>query len=173
MIRKVAVTGPESTGKSELAAKLASHYQSAWVPEYSREYLEGLDQPYRQSDILEISKGQIRKEEQALQIANKVLFCDTELIVNKIWSDVIFHSCDPWILQQVADHRYDLYLLCWIDVPWTPDPLREHPHYREALFDLYYKELKGRGLPFEIVCGLDGERLQHAIKYIQKWFEGL
>jgi NadR type nicotinamide-nucleotide adenylyltransferase len=170
MIRKVAITGPESTGKSILTRELAEHYQTAWVPEYARGYLEQLGRPYGEKDILLIAQGQMMHEESQLPEANDFLFCDTELLVTKIWSEVKYNRCDPWISEAVDSHRYDLYLLCDIDLPWEYDPLREHPDLRRFLFDLYYNELKNRNFPFAVVRGTGKDRLDHAIGIVENFF---
>jgi NadR type nicotinamide-nucleotide adenylyltransferase len=170
MIRRIAITGPESTGKSWLAENLASHYRTGWVPEYAREYLENLGRPYGQDDIVKIATGQLNRESSLAKAAAGYLFCDTELLVTKIWSEVKYGSCDPWILSQVETNHYDLYLLCDIDLPWEYDPLREHPDRRQFLFNRYYDELSGRGFPFFVINGTGDSRLQRAIGFIEKYF---
>lgn len=170
MIWKIAITGPESTGKSLLAEQLAHHFNTVWVPEYAREYLENLNRSYRESDIIKIAKGQLNKEQSKLKLAKGFLFCDTELIVTKIWSEVKYNRCDPWILKTIGEHRYDLYLLCDIDLPWDPDPLREHPDKRKFLFDLYHMELINRKVPFYIVNGEGKTRLSNAVSFVEKHF---
>jgi NadR type nicotinamide-nucleotide adenylyltransferase len=167
---KIAITGPESTGKSQLARELASEYKTTWVPEYAREYIDRLDRPYTREDILEIARGQVRNEEIQAGKAVGMLFCDTELIVTKIWSEVRYGSCDPWILDQISRNNYALYLLCNTDLPWEPDPQREHPHLREKLFELYRDELDSRKFPYFVVSGIGRERLQNAIAGIEKSF---
>ena len=169
MILSIAVTGPESTGKSMLAEQLASHYNTVWVPEYAREYLEKLGHPYEQTDIQKIAQGQLNHEAKLKEQASGFLFCDTEMLVTKIWSEVKYNRCDPWILQAVENHRYDLYLLCDIDLPWQFDPLREHPDQRQFLFDLYYNELMTRGFPFAVVRGKGYSRLENAIEIIENY----
>jgi NadR type nicotinamide-nucleotide adenylyltransferase len=169
--RKIAVTGPESTGKSVLASQLASFYKTAWVPEYAREYLELRGPAYKEEDILSIAKGQLERENKALSLASGYLFCDTEFIVPKIWSEVRYKRCDPWILKQVEIHIYDLYLLCDIDLPWEYDPLREHPDRRKEIFDLYCSELTLRGFPFKVVRGTGGSRLENAVSLIAQYFK--
>ena len=169
MIRKIAITGPESTGKSLLAEQLAAHYHTAWVPEYAREYLEKLGQQYEEEDILLIAQGQLDHEAIQLKKATNYLFCDTEMLVTKIWSEVKYYRCDPWILHTLENHRYDLYLLCDIDLPWQYDPLREHPFQRQFLFDLYFNELKNRRFPYTLVYGTGNNRLQSALKAIENF----
>jgi NadR type nicotinamide-nucleotide adenylyltransferase len=167
-VLKIAITGPESTGKSELAEKLAAHYDTLWVPEYAREYIDLLDRPYTREDILEIAKGQLRNENLLAGKASGLFFCDTELIVTKIWSEVKYGTCDPWILEKIAENKYDLFLLCNIDLPWEYDPQREHPHMRSKLFELYRNELETRSFRYFIVSGTGTKRLMNAVGYIEK-----
>jgi Predicted ATPase/kinase involved in NAD metabolism len=168
MIIRIAITGPESTGKSWLAENLAKTYHTTWVPEYAREYLEKLNRPYTYDDILAIAHGQMESEDSALQMADKFLFGDTECMVTKIWCDVKFERCHPWIIKQIEQRPYDLYLLCDIDLPWQPDPQREHPHLRKYLFDLYCTELTDRRLSFGIVKGIGEARLECAVEIINR-----
>jgi NadR type nicotinamide-nucleotide adenylyltransferase len=170
-IRRIAITGPESTGKSMLAEQLAGYFHTAWVPEYAREYIDKLDRPYSEEDILKIAKGQLEREKQQAAASDGILFCDTELIVTKIWSEVKYGRCNPWILEQIEKHTYDLYLLCYIDIPWETDPQREHPHMRERLFTLYYEEMLERRYPFEVIKGLGDERMQNAIRYVRNYLD--
>ena len=169
-IKRIAITGPESTGKSMLAEKLALHYKTAWVPEFAREYLDQLSRQYRYDDILEIAKGQLRNEKLMVKDTGRYLFCDTELIVTKIWCEVKYGKCHPWIIEHIERHPYDLYLLCNIDLPWEDDPLREHPNKREYLFNLYLNELKGRNLPYKIISGQGDNRIAEAINIIEQSF---
>jgi NadR type nicotinamide-nucleotide adenylyltransferase len=168
IITKIAVTGPESTGKSWLAEKLSRHFNTVWVPEYARLYLTEKNGVYRYEDILEIAKGQKREEQLLLNKANRYLFTDTEPIVTKIWSEVVFGKCDPWIIQEIQTNPYDLYLLCYPDLPWEPDPLRENPDDRERLFDYYVEELEKYNLPFEVIKGQGEQRFMKALSAIQK-----
>ena len=89
-IKKIAVIGPECTGKSDLSQFLAEHFQTAWVPEYARRYLDNLVRPYHQDDLLTISHGQMRLEDEWERDANKILICDTNLYVIKVWSEFKF-----------------------------------------------------------------------------------
>lgn len=170
MVFRIAITGPESTGKSWLAENLAKAYHTSWVPEYARQYFENLDRPYNYEDVLAIARGQIAAEDSSLQSAYTYLFSDTECLVTKIWCDVKFDRCHQWIINQVELRPYDLYLLCDIDLPWQPDPQREHPHLRQYLFDLYRSELTDRKLPFAVVKGTGQARLECAMDIINSWF---
>ncbi len=167
MTRKIAITGPESTGKSMLAEQLAVRYHTCWVPEFARSYLETLGRPYEERDILTIARQQLHSEQSMLKNAGGYLFCDTEFLVTRIWSLVKYGRCHPWIENQFLNHRYDLYLLCDIDLPWQYDPLREHPGRRAFLIDFYRKELTAAGFPFFVVSGTGPDRLEHAMKIIE------
>jgi NadR type nicotinamide-nucleotide adenylyltransferase len=173
VIKVIAVTGPESTGKSMLTEQLAAHYQTAWVPEYAREYLEHLGRPYEERDILAIAQGQMSRQSKQLVAAKQFLFCDTELLVTKIWSEVKYDRCDPWILNSLNAHPCDLYLLCDVDLPWEYDPLREHPHQRQYLFELYFNELKFRNFPFFVVRGYGNDRLKNAVNFVDDFISGI
>ena len=165
-VLKIAITGPESTGKSVLAELLANHFHTLWVPEFARSYIDNLDRPYIAEDILKIAKGQLSHEKQLLKKSTGYLFCDTELIVTKIWSEFKYGFCDPWILRNIKNNKYHLFLLCNIDLPWIEDPQREHPRHRKQLFDLYLQELTKQNIPFRIVSGFGETRLKNAIAAI-------
>ena len=156
-IKKVAIIGPECTGKSELSQYLATELNTAWVNEYAREYVGNLDRPYTPEDLLAIAKGQIALEDRMAAKADRVLICDTNLYVIKIWSNFKYGYVDPWILRQIASRRYDLYLLTYVDIPWEDDPQREHPQQREQLYSLYYHEMKAQAVPF---VEIKGDRMQ-------------
>jgi NadR type nicotinamide-nucleotide adenylyltransferase len=168
MLKRIAITGPESTGKSDLAKALAEHYQTVWVQEYARDYLNNLNCPYDYKDILKIAKGQVKAEEKILKYSNRLIFVDTEMIVLKIWCEVKYGKCHPWILDRLTEQNFELYLLTDIDLPWQPDPLREHPNKRRELFNLYLDELKKRNLPFEIINSFGQQRLLNAIMHVEK-----
>jgi len=169
-VTKIAVTGPESTGKSLLCEQLADHYNTLYVPEYAREYVDCLDRPYRKEDILVIAREQVAREARAEASANGFLFCDTELIVARIWEKYKYGTCHPWILRQIEQNRYGLYLLCDIDLPWDPDPQREYPHMRGFFFDWFRRELDGHAFPYRIISGNKQERLDNAIAAIDAFF---
>lgn len=174
-VKRVAVTGPESTGKSWLCRELALHYNTAYVPEYAREYIAGLQRDYSREDILQIARGQVENERlMAEEVERKqvrpLLFCDTELIVTKIWSLHKYNHCDPWILDHISKNTYDLYLLSDVDLPWEPDPQREHPQLRSFFFEWYRRELEDYGFPYCVVSGQGYDRLQNAIEAINNHF---
>lgn len=168
---RVAITGPESTGKSTLSAMLAQHFQTVWVPEFARTYIGSLDRPYTLSDLEKIALGQLKAVEEALPKANQVLFCDTELLVIKIWSEHAFGACPAWILEELVRQPYDLYLLLNVDLPWEPDPQREHPELREYFYGWFKAELRQYGFPFVEVAGSRELRLERAVAEVASRLE--
>jgi NadR type nicotinamide-nucleotide adenylyltransferase len=167
-IIKIAITGPESTGKSRLASQLAQHFNTVFVPEYARDYIGGLDRPYQESDLLLIAKGQLNLGMQLENQANQLLFFDTEMTVIKIWSLHKYGRCHPFILQKLQEQNFDLILLCDVDLPWEPDKQREHPKHRKFFFDWYLTELNLQGVNYAVVSGKGDERLNNAINEVDK-----
>ena len=166
--KKVAVIGPECTGKSELSQYLADHFKTEWVPEYARAYLGNLRRPYNQDDLLTISHGQLRLEDEYSIDAKDFLVCDTNLYVIKVWSIFNYGNCHDEILKQIASRKYDLYLLTYVDVPWQEDPQREHPAKREELYQIYLNEMKNQPVPFVEIKGEREQRKAAAISAIEK-----
>lgn len=167
-VRRIAIVGPECTGKTELARFLANHYSSVWVPEFARDYLEQLGRTYHKADLTTIAQGQVDIENQLASHANRFLFCDTNLIVIKIWSEFKYGSCDPQIISLMHQQQYDLHLLTDVDLPWQDDPLREHPHKRQELFDLYKSELTRNRLRYRIIRGHAAARNTAAIDAVEQ-----
>lgn len=167
-IKKVAIIGPECTGKSDLSKFLASHFNTAWVPEYARSYIDNLTRPYQQHDLLTIAHGQLRLEDEWLNDANNLMICDTNLYVIKVWSEFKYGYCDPEILRAIETRKYDLYLLTYVDIPWEADPQREHPHERGRLFEKYLQEMKQQPVPFAEIRGSGDQRRKTAIDAIEK-----
>jgi NadR type nicotinamide-nucleotide adenylyltransferase len=167
-IKRVAIVGPECTGKTTLSKQLADYFKTEWVREYARGYLNKMAVPYQENDLLMIAQGQMRIEDEYAGSANQFLFCDTNLVVIKIWSMVKYNKCHSWIEEEMINRKYQLHLLTNIDIPWEDDPLREHPHQREMLFNLYEEELKRLKVPYQIIEGTPEERVKQAIGVIEK-----
>lgn len=166
---RIAITGPESSGKTTLARGLAAHLDAVWVPEYARQYLEKLGRPYVYEDLEWIARGQREWEEKYAQEARDVLICDTDLLVMKVWSEYKYKRCAPYILEQLASRPYDLFVLCAPDIPWEYDPLRENPGEREELHAIYRRELEGMDVPFLEVSGSLEERINHFTYLYTLW----
>lgn len=186
MTRKIVVIGPESTGKSTLCKQLAAHYNSGWVAEYAREYLTKNGTSYTYDNLLDIAKGQIAAEDLIVErwaLADKslheqstgscgqttnnkqLLFIDTDMYVMKVWCEFVFDKCHHWILNRIAERKYDLYLLCNTDLPWVKDELREYPELerRQELYRHYKDIMINQQIPWIDISGNYEERLQKAI----------
>ncbi len=163
---KIAIVGPESTGKSLLTQQLAAHFKTAWVPEMARPYLSNLGRNYTYNDLSEIARLQLAEENKLQPKTKRFLFCDTNLLVIKVWSDYKYKKTEPWILNALDNGNYFLHLLCDIDLPWEYDPLREHPNSRKELFDIYENELIKSEVAYAIVKGEGLQRLTNAIALI-------
>ena len=167
-LKRIALIGPECTAKSTLSEELANHYKTVWVAEYARIYLSNINRKYNLEDIITIAKHQLEEEEQLISQANKFLFVDTELIINKVWCIDVFNTCPDWIASTIIEKKYDLYLLTYPDLPWQEDALRENPRRREFLFNWYEQELKNIEANYSIIKGESKTRLQNCINAIEK-----
>jgi nicotinamide riboside kinase len=167
-IIKIAIVGPESTGKSSLSKALAQHYNEPWVTEVAREYIDKLNRPYTLKDIEIIAELQLLEEEKQIVLAKKYLFCDTTLLVNKIWASFVFNHIPSSIIELYKPQNYLLHLLCDIDLPWEFDPLREHPNHRETLLKLYENDLIESAANFVKVKGMAQMRVQNAIEAVKQ-----
>jgi len=165
MITKIAITGPESCGKTTLANTLAKTYNCKVVQEFSRKYLNKLNGNYMYEDLLKIAKGQFEEEKKLETLSSKILICDTAIHTIKIWSLDKFNKCDPWITQVKEDYTH--YLLCYPDIPWEVDSLRENPEDRKRIFKLYLRELKNKAVT--ILTGTKLQRVKHAQKIINHY----
>ncbi|MBB2150945.1 AAA family ATPase [Pedobacter gandavensis] len=170
-IKKIAIVGPESTGKSTIAQQLAKHYQTLWVPEYARYYCAALTNPCNLQDEVNMYHGQLALEESILAIAEKdLIFCDTTFITVKVWSDEVFGNTPEIVLNALPLHTYDLYLLMDIDLPWQEDPLRDFPHKREHFMQVWHQELQNLTANYVVINGTE-ERLSNAIAAVASFLK--
>ena len=192
---KVAVIGPESTGKSTLCELLAQHYNTQWCPEFAREFLLTHGTDYSYDDLLYIAKGQLAMEDEYTQslvgssvsevyssvqdselrtLNSKLLFIDTEMYVMKVWCEFVFGKCHRWVLDQIIERKYDLYLLCNTDLPWVKDELREYPDLktRDQLYHIYKDIMINQSTPWVDISGDYDQRLQKAIKAVDQLMAG-
>ncbi len=167
-IIRIAVIGPESAGKTTLAEKLAGHYQTSWIPEFSRAYVELLDRPYTKEDIIYCAQQQLQSEQKALVNANKFLFSDNELINYAVWLKDVFDEENEWIEKNILLNEYDLYLLLTPDLPFEDDPVRENPLRREYFFEWYKRELDNRGFRYVVISGMGEKRVDMAIREVER-----
>lgn len=170
-IIKIAVVGPESTGKSTMSAFLAAHYQTVWVPEFARGYCEKLTAPPTWQDEVNMFYGQLALEEELLPKAKRLLICDTTFITVKIWSDQLFGSSPQEVLDELPRHPYHLYLLLDIDLPWQDDPLRDFPHLRDHFMQVWHKELKALNANYTVISGTGQDRYERAVEVIDSYLD--
>ncbi|WP_433815150.1 DUF4301 family protein [Flavobacterium johnsoniae] len=169
-IIKIALFGPESTGKTTLAKQLADHYETEWVPEFARDYLQEKWEENQHictvDDMMPIAYGQVLLENEKLTEANKYLFCDTNLMVTKVFSEVYYGFCDPLLNEAALEHDYDLFFLTDIDVPWEKDDIRDTPEGRETVFSVFKQTLIDNKKPFITLSGNKESRLAKAVMII-------
>jgi NadR type nicotinamide-nucleotide adenylyltransferase len=168
-LKKIVVTGPESTGKSTLCEQLAANYNTQWVPEYAREYLMNLRRPYTYDDLLIIARGQLQQEDCIVaSLQTPLVFIDTDMYVMKVWCEYVFGKCHSFILDEIVNRKYDLYLLCNTDLPWVADELREYPDLesRERLYHMYKDLMINQTTPWFDISGNYEERLRKAVSVV-------
>jgi NadR type nicotinamide-nucleotide adenylyltransferase len=171
-ILKIVITGPESTGKSTLSEQLAKHYNTVFIPEYARSYVENLNRPYTYADVEHIAHQQVEDIQVYERKANKILFLDTYLIITKVWFEVVFQRCPEWVIGAIHQSHIDLFLLCSTDLPWEPDNVRENGgEMREKLYHIYKQELEKFNFTVEVIGGIGNQRLANAVNAIDHYFE--
>ena len=170
---KIVLFGPESTGKTTLSEDLSEHFNAPLVKEYMREYLQQVWDAEKRvcetKDIIPIAEGQIQAENRLAEEASDLLICDTDLLELKVYSEAYYNGyCDPQLLKHALNNHYDLYFLTYIDVPWTPDDLRDKPNDREGMFKRFKNALDRYQKPYCILKGDREERLSRAIEKINQ-----
>lgn len=169
---RIAIFGPESTGKSMLAEALAAHFDEPWAPEYVRAFWEERAGRIAAVDLDAIARGQIAAEEAAAARARRVVFCDTELLTNVLYADLLFPGgCPAWVRAEaeVRARRYAVYLRCESDLPWADDPQRCFPatEDRGRMREHWRAALASRDLPHVTIAGLGAERLARAVAAVE------
>ncbi|MCV9934004.1 DUF4301 family protein [Flavobacterium sp. LS1R47] len=169
-ILKFALFGPESTGKTTLAQQLASYYETEWVPEFARDYLQEKWEENQhicvEEDMMPIAYGQTKLENDKLVLASKFLFCDTNLMVTKVFSEMYYDYCNPLLNEAALEHEYDLFFLTDIDVPWEKDDIRDSPKERESVFSVFKETLIETKKPYITLSGNKKSRLAKAVEII-------
>lgn len=166
---RIAVTGPECTGKTTLALQLAERYKGQYIAEFAREYVEKLPLHYTYQDVEAIAKIQVQQYQATTSDRGQLFFFDTWLIITKVWFQWVFGKTPGWLNDRILDCPIDLFLLCRPDLPWEPDPVRENGgENRLKLFDLYRNELQHYGFNFVEIGGIGEARLQAAIDGMNK-----
>jgi HTH-type transcriptional regulator, transcriptional repressor of NAD biosynthesis genes len=170
-IKKICLYGSESTGKTTVGKQLAAHFNTHFVPEMAREWLG--DRKCVESDFMPIARLQLSEVQHKTLSANKLLFCDTDLITSQIYSEVYFNTCDPFVLDCQRLEKYDLYLFFDIDLPWVEDAQRDLGNRRSELHERFKQELDQRDIPYVLLQGTGEARFQNALNAVQEAFEGV
>ena len=141
---KVAVIGPESTGKTELCRKLAVHFHGEWVPELARDYVEQMEYHYTCGDVWRIARLQIEQEKKYER-----------------------KTKPDYVNERLASRFFDFYMLCLPDIPWECDPVRENGENRDFFLNWYENEIIDLGTPFARIGGTGEDRLQNALQAVK------
>jgi len=170
-IIKIGIIGAESTGKSSLCQLLANHYNTLWVPEFSREYFNTRDiNNYSLRDLIIIADEQIKSELKKIKKANRFLFCDTTLITLKIWAELEFNKTPEFISNNLHKIKYDYYLITANDIEWEKDNLRKNKFNRDSILKLNINEVEKLNSSFAIITGINDTRLNNSIKILDALF---
>ena len=166
---KIVFTGPESSGKTTTTRLAAKHFNTYWLSEYSRTYLNKLNRSYVVSDLVKIAEGQLSSEREFEQYhtTQAYLFYDTSLLVIKVWSIFKYGFYNFELERLLRQNLPDIFFLCDWNIPWEFDPMRENPNERNILYHLYKKELAELNIPFFELKGTTTERLMCIKKTLQ------
>ena len=163
-IKRVCLLGGESTGKTTLARALAAAYDTVWNPEFGRPYTEIGRDPNAQwtsDEFTHIARLQCWYEDVLAESARAVLFCDTDAFTTKLFHQVYLgeptHAFD-----ELLERRYDLYLVCGLEVPWRHDGIREFEEQRHWMHERYLERAGSSGSPWLLLEGAHEQRLHDA-----------
>jgi NadR type nicotinamide-nucleotide adenylyltransferase len=176
-VKRIAIVGAESTGKTTLAQKLAGHYQTNWVPEYGREYCvekwkRGYTDHWDTGEFFVIATEQARREDEAARAAKKILICDTDPFATSIWHRRYMNQPSPEVESLASRRKYDLYLLTGDEIPFEQDGLRDGEHIRHWMHQEFIKELTESARPWRLLSGPIEARLERAVQLIDAVMAG-
>lgn len=171
-ILKIAIIGPESTGKTTLCQQLASCFNTVWVPEYAREFFNQKNiTACLLNDLETIAHKQLQLEDELLKQARRFLFCDTNLITLKIWAQLEFGKVPAFIEEQIKKRHYDFYLISNNEVAWEADTQRQNKFDREKILELNVAEVEKVGPPYMIISGKGVERLSGVVERLRAFVD--
>ncbi len=168
MVKRIVFTGPESTGKSFLSNLISKEFDCLLIQEYAREYLSKLENEYVLSDLKKIEEGQQLAEAEAISSSSEWIVQDTDFLTLWIWYNYKYQMYPERVYHYLQDHLPCHYLLCYPDIPWDNDPLRENPFDREELFNVYQREIKKLKIPYTIIMGDYKVRMAKCMKIIKR-----
>ncbi len=169
---KIVVTGPESTGKTTLCTQLSERYKGTMIPEFSRAYLQKTNGYYDLKDLENIGLTQ-NIQNNAGSAENRITICDTDALTTLIWASEKFKVNSVILKNDLQINLPDLYLLCYPDLKWEHDVLRENPDDLDRLFMLYFEEIVKVGATYDIVYGIGSIRTNRAVFFINNRFPEL
>jgi NadR type nicotinamide-nucleotide adenylyltransferase len=171
-VRRVCVTGSESTGKTTLCERLAARFGAPWVAEYGREYTRlklrtsGAER-WQSAEFVHIAREQQRQEDEAARHSAGLVICDTDAFSTEIWLERYLgvQAVGRW---PARDRPLDLYLLTDPNVPFVADDIRDGEHLRDWMFARFRSELARRGFPFVVLDGSYEARERRAADEIER-----
>ncbi|PJZ44492.1 AAA family ATPase [Leptospira brenneri] len=167
-VKRIVLTGSESVGKTSLTQILAKHFQTNWIPEFAREYLESKENPMDESDFLPIARGHLLSEVEAAKTSNGILFLDTDLLTTKVYLERYYESEIPWLTERALGLKYESSLFLDIDIPWIQDQLRDLGEERESMRTRFLQAMKEANRDFYWIRGDYREREKQAIKIVKQ-----
>jgi NadR type nicotinamide-nucleotide adenylyltransferase len=169
MLRTICLHGPESTGKSTMAPRLAAHFDSICVAEFGRTYCETFGTDLTMADLVMIANAHDAKTRAAVAHGAFPVILDTDPLMSAVWADMMFGRRDPWF--DAWSNTADLYLLFDIDLPWEADGTRMFgtTETRQRFFDLSKQALERRGVPWMMVSGQGSRRYLNALAAIRRF----
>jgi NadR type nicotinamide-nucleotide adenylyltransferase len=166
-MKRIVITGAESTGKSTLIKKLAAHYGEPWSDEYVRKYVDAIHHELSVDDLEPIACGQLVEEDSKLTEAKQFVLHDTNILSSIIYASYYFDTEIEWVNDAFLERDYTLYLLCMPDIPWVADAgQRESPEAREILHELFKDSLDILQIPYIEIYGTREARLTQAVQAI-------
>jgi nicotinamide riboside kinase len=168
-MRRIVLTGPESSGKTTLTLALAERFCLPYALEYARLYLEKNGPQYDCELVHEIARGHLLYQQEQVPAEAPLALYDTDLQNFVIWCEVAFSRCEPWLQEAAAAEQDHVYLICQSDLPWEFDPLREHREGREALFEKHLAAVRATGRDYQVISGNGPERLKLAAEAVMKF----
>ena len=169
-MHRIVICGPESTGKTALSKQLAMHYNAQCVPEFAREYVSNLNRDYTYQDVEIIARNQIKQWKSLDEKENGLVFFDTGLIITKVWFTEVYDKAPSWLDDILSSYKPELYLLCFYDLEWEFDSIRENgsDERRAYFFNKYFDEIKKSGCNYQIIRGFNQERFKLAVQTIER-----
>lgn len=165
----IVITGAESTGKTTLTERLATHFGVPFIPEIARNYVENISRKYTFSDVETIAKMQIEQFNRIIKTESTYIFIDTWLIVTKTWFEFVYNQTPEWLISEIEKSKIDLFLVCDTDLPWISDPVRENGGENRILLQKkYIDDINKFQFNHEIVSGINDERFFNAIRFLNK-----